>query len=133
MSLYWPDKEEDIGVKPQLHALVIGVGEYDHLGLGVAKPARVVSGLAPLSTTPLSAVAVAQWLKGEYKNDTCELGSIELLLAPEAPALPRKDGTKVAIEKAAMKNIEDAFGRWYKRCTADRKNIAFLSTLPGTG
>jgi hypothetical protein len=126
MSLYWPDNEGQVVKARKLHALVIGVGVYDHLGLGVAKPATVVSGLAPLSTTPLSAARIARWLESEYINPACPLGSIELLLSDPAPALPRADGKTVDIERATMQNITDAFGRWYDRCKADHDNIAFF-------
>src|SRR5438105_10927373 len=97
MSLYWPTNLN--AAAPQLHALVIGVGDYRHLGLGAANPATFLSGLAPLTTTPLSAKRIARWLEREYQNNACPCGSIELLLSP-AETIQRADGSNGAIEEA---------------------------------
>ncbi len=126
MSLYWPPDANDIVTdQPRLHALVIGVGEYHHLGLGVAKPATFLNGLAPLTITAPAARRVARWLEEDYENPNRKLGSIELLLSP-AEKLVRSDGGSVDVEDATMANIEEAFKRWYARCDQNTDTIAFL-------
>lgn len=126
MSCYWPSDPNTIETgQARLHAFIIGVGDYHHLGLGVANPAVFLSGLAPLTTTPLAAKRLAQWLETHYQNPQCPLGSIELLLSP-AETLKSGDGSPVAIEEATMANIDAAFKRWYARCNAKRENIAFF-------
>lgn len=63
MSLYWlADPNAVAAAGPRMHALIVGVGDYHHLGLGVPKPAKILSGLAPLTTTPPAAHRVAKWL-----------------------------------------------------------------------
>jgi caspase domain-containing protein len=126
MSLYWPLTEgEIVTTTPRLHALIIGVGEYDHLGLGVPKPATFLSGLALLTTTPLSARRVARWLESDYRNDDCPVGSIELLLSP-AETVQRTNGSQAPIDKATMANITTSFKDWFMRCNSGQGNIAFL-------
>ncbi|MCB0292049.1 MAG: caspase family protein [Calditrichaeota bacterium] len=126
MSLFFPTSGADIVTDmPRLHALVIGVDAYDHLGLGVPKPSNLLSGLAPLTIAVPSARNIARWLENAYHNPDCPLGSIELLLAP-GEILKRKDGSDAAIDKSTMANIETAAAAWYQRCNANPKNIAFF-------
>lgn len=125
MSLYWPANEKVVTSEPRLHAFIIGVGDYHHLGLGVPKPANFLNGLAPLTTTPLAARRVARWLETEYNNPDAGLGSIELLLSPTA-TMNRAAGGSAQIDDATMANIDDAFQRWFGRCDSDTGNIAFF-------
>ena len=126
MSLYWPaDKGDVVTDGPRLHAFVIGVGDYDHLGLNVAKPANLLNGIADLTITTPAARRVARWLETEYNNPACPLGSIELLLSP-GETLNRADNTTVQVEKATMAAIQGAFKDWYQRCNEHEGNIAFF-------
>lgn len=126
MSLYWPGTPNAVQTgSPRLHALIVGVGDYDHLGLGAANPAAFLNGLAPLTTTPLAAKRIARWLEHDYNNPQCPLGSIELMLSP-GETLQRADGSTVMIEKSTMANVTNAFNQWYSRCNSDKGNIAFF-------
>lgn len=126
MSLYWPpDGSSVVTDEPRLHALVIGVGDYHHLGLGVPNPATFLNGLAPLTITTPAARRIARWLETTYDNPNAQLGSVELLLSP-TESLDRADGSSVDIEDATMENVEEAFKRWYARCDSDTGNIAFF-------
>jgi hypothetical protein len=126
MSLVYPTAEDEVVTgEGRLHALVIGVGDYDHLGLGVPKPSRLLSGMAPLTITSPAARKIAAWLENHYSNSERPLGSIELLLSP-AGSYTRKDGAAIQIEKATMANIEGAANRWFQRCNASDKNIVFF-------
>lgn len=126
MSLYWPPDEDDLVTnEPRLHALVIGVGDYHHLGLGVPAPATFLNGLAPLTITTPAARRIARWLEADYNNPDAPLGSIELLLSP-SEQMDRSSGGSVDIEDATMTNIEAAFKRWYDRCDSEEANIALF-------
>jgi hypothetical protein len=126
VSLFWPDNSgEVVTTEPRLHALVVGVGDYHHLGLGVPKPATFLNGLAPLTITTPSARRIARWLEETYENPAQPLGSIELLLSPNE-FVGRSDGANVNIEDSTMANIEAAFKRWYARCNSNEANIAFF-------
>lgn len=126
MSLVYPDSESDVSTdEAGLHVLIIGVDEYDHLGLGPPKPSRLLSGLAPLSITVTAARKVTEWLEKKYDNPSCPLASIELLLSPVGDYV-RKDGNTVPIEKATMGNIEAAANRWFKRCNNLKANTALF-------
>tara|TARA_R110002074_G_scaffold106618_1_gene230391 strand:+ start:51969 stop:53105 length:1137 start_codon:yes stop_codon:yes gene_type:complete len=126
MSLIFPDDEASLVLgEGRLHALIIGVGEYDHLGLGVPKPSKLLSGLKPLTVTEPAARRLARWLEIDYNNADCPLGSIELLLAP-AGEYTRKDGLSINVEKADMANIRAATARWFQRCDSSGTNVAFF-------
>ena len=72
MSLMWPDTEEDIVLDhPTLHALVIGVGDYPHLNNGTGALANDPLGLSQVTTPPVTALALADWLLGSYANKGC--------------------------------------------------------------
>lgn len=126
MSLYWPRTPDDLVLdEPRLHALVVGVGDYPHLGGGSGPPAPKLLELQQLTTTPLTARRIARWLVESYKNPDCPLGSVELLLAPEGD-VPHPDGTDVAVERATKQALVDATLRWFDRCATSGKNIALF-------
>ena len=126
MSLIWPASEADVVTgAPRLHALVIGVGDYPHLNGGSSKDlAADPLGLNQITTPRFTAPAIATWLKDSYKNSACEIGSLEVVISPSAPALTTA-GAPVA-EAATMANVKAAVTRWFKRCTTQANNIAFF-------
>lgn len=110
----------------QTHALIIGVGAYPNLqtpGL----PADLKD-LAPLPSSSASAMAMVDWLDGEYDNPAAPLGSVECLVSdPGGPTLfARPPARPVEIERAGMDAIRSAFVRWYQRCDADIGNVAMF-------
>ncbi len=126
MSLYWPASAANVVLNaPRLHALVIGVGEYEHLGPGVLKPSNFLSGLQPLTTTVPAARRIVQWLEREYQNPACPLGSIEVVLSPKE-TMTRADGSNVNSGAATMAETKQAFDDWYARCNQDEGSIAFF-------
>ncbi|MEL7168418.1 MAG: caspase family protein [Bacteroidota bacterium] len=136
MSLYWSaddglaadpaDPADDAASPPgRLHALVIGVGTYDHLEDGTGTLAPILTDLSQLTTSRLSAIRIARWLVESYSNPECPLGSVELLLSDAGDvALP--DGTTVAVEKATMAAIKAAALRWDTRCGTAKENTSFF-------
>ncbi len=125
MSLVWPAADSEVVRNaPRLHALVIGAGSYPHLTGGHGTQATETFGLGQISTPRFTAPAIATWLAESYRNPACELGSVEVLISPSAPAL-QSPGAPYA-EVATMVNITAACARWLERCDSDADNIAFF-------
>jgi len=61
------------------HAIVIGAGDYPHLLGGRDSLSDHHDGMGQLSSPPLSARAVAEWLISSYNNSKKPLNSIALL------------------------------------------------------
>jgi hypothetical protein len=126
MSLIWPDKPEDVvSDKPRLHALVIGVGRYRHLNGGPGPLAADPLGLSQVTTPPITAKKITDWLLEKYVSADCPLGSVELLLSPEEEIV-RPDGQKKQTDPATFERIEPAFNQWEKRCSKHQDNKAFF-------
>lgn len=111
--------------QPQTHALIIGVGAYRHLLGGSDRLLDDPMGLKQLSSPPVSARAMTDWLLKHFHNPELPLGSVELLLSPAA-AYTSPSGEQLAIEAAVMHQIESAFDRWFKRCDTHAKNVAIF-------
>ena len=126
----------------QTHAIVIGVGAYPHLPGGAkeqTEPAPKSLGLGQLTSPPLSAAAITNWLLGAHHNPAAPLGSVELLLSPatytpSAEAAQRLGVTlpaagtpmPMSVEEATSDAIKAAFARWYLRLNAREDNIGFF-------
>lgn len=122
MTLFWPKTEAEVVLdQPRLHALVIGVGKYDHLGLSAVRLSSFLSGLGQLETTAPSAKQFATWLQEHYCAATVELGSVELLLSPTDAAEASSE-----IQPATMANVKQAVKLWYDRCSRQERSIAML-------
>ncbi len=101
---------------PATHALIIGVGDYPHVGAGAAEP--LVRALGSLSSPPISAVALARFLAGEeFADARAPLGSIELLACGPADYGDWRPGVPTRAE------IQKAFLRWFKRGDSDPGNV----------
>ncbi len=126
MSLVWPASEAQVQLgQPQLHAFIVGVGSYTHLGGGPGPLAADPLGLSQLTTPLHTAPAIANWLLTSYKNADCPLGSVEMLLSPSGQqTLP--GGTTIEPEAATMVNLKQAFARWVTRCGTQADNVAFF-------
>src|SRR5689334_7184092 len=108
MSLLWPASEQEIVIsEPRLHALVIGVADYPHLGGGTGAPARNPLGLSQVSTPRPTAIEIIKWLYTSYNNSDCKLGSLEALISPSSTidAIPNCPNG----ETATMQAIESSF------------------------
>jgi len=91
------------------HALIIGVGTYPHLLGGNGPTLADTQGLGQLTSPPVSACALADWLIGRFTNAERPLGSVRLLASIDAAnqqnggVAPRID----AIEQAANEWLVD--------------------------
>lgn len=108
-----------------VHALVIGVGDYPHLlgGSGALTPSH--DGMQQLSSPPVSARAVADWLIADFRHPDHEIGSVALLLSenPAAPYVNPVTGTETVVERATYDNIESAIGGWKARGNVSSKDM----------
>lgn len=112
---------------PGTHALVIGVGAYDHLMGGSGALLDNPFGLGQLGSPSLSAERFANWLMREMSNDEAPLASLEVLIsAPKPVRLTTPQGAEIEIEAATMANITEAVERWKVRAENHSENITIL-------
>ncbi len=104
---------------PATHALLIGVGGYDHLDGGRRKRLPNPSefgGLGQLTSPPRSAIAVARFLAASKKaNWRAPLASVDLLVSP-APSDPEVVADGGPYGRATLDAIKAAFNAWWRRC-----------------
>jgi len=127
MTLLWQDTRQPIDpMKAQIHAFIIGVGDYPHLSGGSGHAAVANFGLQQLTTTRITAEEIATWLISNRSSLALPLGTVEVLMSP-AGTLSDGQGNSVSIDAATMQNIEDAFNNdWWPRCNAQKDNIALF-------
>jgi hypothetical protein len=106
----------DAATEPGTHALVIGVGQYPHL-LGGDAPGQATDGLRQLSSPPISARAMADWLLREYRCPGKELASLALLTSePDTqPFVDPRTGAAHPVPTADIDTIVDAVKDWRQR------------------
>lgn len=118
--------QQPAGQDPQTHVLIIGVGSYKHLPGGEGPVLKKTYGLKQLTTPPLSAIALANWMIGTLNNPDVPLGSVEMVLSPAQPYTNPKTGSTVDVVAATIDNIQTAFDIWYERCDRHPGNIAIF-------
>lgn len=106
----------DPGTVSGTHALVIGVGTYPHLQDGQAQGQRT-DGLGQLSSPPISARRMAEWLLSEYHCPDRPLVSLALLTSEPRSASFRNPRTGRAhkVARADIDHIATAVTEWYAR------------------
>lgn len=109
----------------QTHALVIGVGCYPHLE-GGATPRPDTMDLKQLSSPPVSALRVAEWLKTRYNNHVAPLGTLRLLVSGQGgPTMFSNDaGQPIPVERADMATVERAIKDWAAAAHSNTANVA---------
>ena len=77
-----------------VHALVIGVSQYDHLagGSGPLTTSPLLGGIGQLSAAATSAARVATWLRDNFTYPEVNLGSVRLLASPSPGEVPLPGG-----------------------------------------
>jgi hypothetical protein len=110
---------------PKTHALIIGVGHYQHLRGGEQQVAGLETmGLGQLSSTVASARSIANWVVTDHRNADAPLGSAQLLLSPGE--LFSDGGINAQVETATMLNVQTAFDIWLARCSSDAGDVALF-------
>ncbi len=123
----------DAGPGPRTHALVIGIGGYDHLrgGAGTLLPNLVYYGnLGQLTSPPRSALAIAAALQSPELDWQVPLGTVDLLVST-APGDRIPSGNGAPFGPVTRDAIQEAFDEWWKRCNADEGSATKSVTTPG--
>lgn len=110
---------------PATHALIIGVGRYPYLNGGDGQLTPDHDGMGQLSSPPVSARRLAEWLIGTFSHRAKPLGTVELLLSEAAPADFVNPATGVAhqIEEATFDACANAIRSWKQRGDSDAGNL----------
>ena len=121
--------------------MVVGVGRYRHL-LG-GDPEKLLDeplGLEQLTSPPVSAEALADWLVQRqcdaargvgFNNPAAPLASVEMLLSP-AQTYRRSDGTEVAVEEASRTTSSTATtAGWSGSGFIPRTSVSSISAATG--
>jgi hypothetical protein len=110
--------------KPSTHAVIIGVGVYDHLPGGKGNLCPSHQGMGQLSSPPVSAVEISRWLIEEYNNPECPLSSLDLLISAEPKVnLTIQGVAQTSVEPAKMEEIKRAVKAWKERGDENEENI----------
>ncbi len=101
---------------PVTHALVIGVGNYPYL-LGGTDPMPVsdCDGMGQLTSPPISARSITEWLLKSYRNPDKPLASLRLLLSADDRQIDNDRLTVPApaeVDTATFSNVEDVVADW---------------------
>lgn len=114
---------------PQMHALVVGVGDYPYCrGAESPRPSEGVGATmgelySQLLSTPASARMVADWLVEHQADDTvAPLGSVDLLVS--ARRTTTLNGTEV--KRADHDNVRTSMLSWLERCNEHPQNVALF-------
>jgi hypothetical protein len=114
--------------RPQLHALVVGVGAYPFLVPGNSHVPAELRSLEQLDSPPLVAEQLARWLEQGFTTSPVDVGSIDLLVSDQAGPVsyaPLGGGPR-AVGTGELGNIKDAYDAWFDRCDANPDNIALM-------
>jgi hypothetical protein len=117
--------QSEVSAAPQVHALVIGVGQYTHLD----QPAAAEFGLDPVLTSPpLSAAAFAGFVLDELDElgGTRALGSVDLYLSGATTFTSGRSGEVSAIDAPTTENVVAAIKAWAARCRSHEENLALF-------
>jgi hypothetical protein len=118
----------DAGPGPHTHALVIGIGGYEHLKGGAGTPLPNLpqyGNLGQLTSPPRSALAIATALQSPELDWQVPLGTVDLLVSP-APGDRISSSNGAPFGPVTRDAIQEAFDEWWKRCNADGGNVAFF-------
>jgi hypothetical protein len=114
---------------PQTHALIVGIGAYPNLAGRLGPPTTKISGLDQLSSPPLSALLIADWLRNHFRNPSAPLGSLDLLVsATEGPIHydPRDGSEAVEVAVPTIDALRSAVRGWFERANDHADSITLL-------
>lgn len=112
---------------PGTHVFIVGVGAYPHLRGGTGNPTPQPMGMGQLTSPPLSAMKMLEWVDKELNNPLAPLKSIEVLVSqPNAATYTDKYGTAAPIDGATFANFEVSAKAWFDRASSDEKNVAIF-------
>ena len=110
---------------PSTHALIVGVGNYPHLvgGSGTLYPEH--GGMMQLSSPPLSAMAVAEWLTSSFLHPNKPLASVHLLAGAADPVEFEHpvNGKQSTPGRPTFDNLQQAALEWKARGDSHQDNL----------
>src|SRR2546430_1852103 len=120
------DERNNLGSRPGLHALIVGVSAYLHLPGGTGTPAPESFGMAQLPSSASSAYKVYRWLVERQKYLPVPLATCRLLLSPspiEAEVEPLL-GDQLA--PCTLDQFLVAAKQWRDDASTHRDNVTFF-------
>jgi hypothetical protein len=109
-----------------VHALVIGVSQYEHLigGTGQLTKNPLLANIGQLSAAATSAARVAAWLRDNFTYPEVNLGSVRLLASPSPSELPLPG--ELTPPPATYDEVQKAVYAWRQQARATPGNITLL-------
>lgn len=112
---------------PGTHVFLIGVGAYPHLKGGSGRLTARHRDLGQLKSSPVSAMAMLEWVDGSLNNPEAPLKSIEVLISqPDAATYTDAGGMTQQIDPATWDNYEVAAQAWFDRADSHPDNVALF-------
>ncbi|MFJ6760205.1 caspase family protein [Streptomyces sp. NPDC091273] len=110
---------------PRIHVLVIGVGLYRHLPGGEEPVPGGVLNLKQITSPPVSALQMAEWLANSLNHPEASFGTLEMLLSPAQPVSLNDDPPK-EVSVPNRQEVTRAFRAWKERCNTNERNVAIF-------
>ncbi len=123
------DRRAEPNIGPGLHAIIIGVSDYQHLSSAEDLPGDGLAALQKLESSALSGWRFAQKLKSldAEKRLARPLKTLRLLLAPSASELAAEPGLAAAGGDTPLcASIRDALRLWRKDVAASKDEQALF-------
>ncbi len=112
---------------PGTHVFVVGVGAYPHLKDGVGPINPLHREMGQITSPPISAMAMLEWVDRTLNNPQAPLKSIEVLISqPGAANYTDANGLAQQIDPATWANFEAAVAAWFNRANTDPENVAMF-------
>lgn len=98
-----------------MHVLLVAVGDYPHLeGGSSTERFNGLRGVGQLSSPPVSARVMVEWLRNDFVPYQGKLASVEVLCSG-TESFVDDDGIKVVVERATLPQLRAAVARWHAR------------------
>ncbi|WP_339430486.1 caspase family protein [Pseudomonas sp. EA_65y_Pfl2_P78] len=112
---------------PGTHVFIIGVGDYPYLKDGSGRTSPDHREMGQLTSPPVSAMAMLNWVDTTLYNPDAPLKSIEVLISQVGQAeYTDADGLSQQIDPATWGNYEASVQAWKTRASSDPKNVAIF-------
>lgn len=121
--------DRDPAGAPATHALVIGIGAYPWLLGGTEQgDAALAEGMGQLSSPPVSARAIADWLVGSHADPGAPLATVDLLISDGSgdQTYLGSVGEAMQVEPPDKAAMVTAIRAWRARCDENLGNLALF-------
>jgi hypothetical protein len=115
------------GDGPGTHVFIVGVGNYPHLKDGSGNISTEHRGMGQLTSPPVSAMKMLEWVDSTLFNPDAPLKSIEVLISQgEAAQFTDRNGVTQSIAPATWGNYEASVRAWKQRANSHADNVAIF-------